>query len=327
MTGERVERRLTAVLAADVQGCTSWLKRLVYMLVVATVVLLVPIGETAAQAQSGEAAAQPKQILFLYSYGQSFQPWATWSSEICKEIVKQSRWPLDIQEHSIVTARGGDEPSEAKLAEYLGTLYGQRQPDLIVAFGAAAARFVQRYRADLYPATPMLLAAVEERRVDQSMLSEKDVVAATRADVVVLGENILRLLPETKVIAVIAGNSPNERFWASETQRLLGPLLANRVQLIFYNDRSFEEILKEVASLPPHSAIFFQQLAVDGAGATYGDKEPLKRIYEVANAPIFSFDETYFTGETRWRPDVVTDRGCPTDGCRCHPTVGKREGR
>ena len=36
---------------------------------------------------------------------------------------------------------------------------------------------------------------------------------------------------------------------------------------------------------------------MDGAGAVYGDKEPLKRIYEVANAPIFSFDQSYFNGE------------------------------
>ena len=64
--------------------------------------------------------------------------------------------------------------------------------------------------------------------------------------------------------------------------------------MIFYGEQPFEEILKEVASLPPHSAIFYQQLAVDGAGAVYGDKDPLKRIYEVANAPIFSFDQTYF---------------------------------
>ena len=43
-------------------------------------------------------------------------------------------------------------------------------------------------------------------------------------------------------------------------QRVLGPLLENKVELIFYSERPFEEILKEVASLPPHSAIFFQQL-------------------------------------------------------------------
>ena len=165
----------------------------------------------------------------------------------------------------------------------------------------------------------MLLAAVEVRRVEQSMLSEQDAVAGVRSDQVAVIENILRLLPETKAIAMIIGNSPNERFWAGEQQRILGPLLENRVELIFYNERPFEEILKEVASLPPHSAIFFQQLAVDGAGAVYGDKEPLKRIYEVANAPIFSFDETYFNGEVVGGPMFS-----PAEGARPTAAVAVR---
>ena len=37
-------------------------------------------------------------------------------------------------------------------------------------------------------------------------------------------------------------------------------LLKNKVELIFYGEQPFEEILKEVASLPPHTAIFYQQL-------------------------------------------------------------------
>jgi His Kinase A (phospho-acceptor) domain len=295
------------------------MKRLVNTWVAAAVVLVVSIGETAAQERSGEAAAQPKKILFHYSFGPSFQPWARWGREICKELVKQSRRPLDIQEHSVITARNGDDAAEAKFVEYLAALNAQRQPDLIVAFGAPAARFVQRHRADLYPTTPMLLAAVEVRRIDQSMLSEQDVVAAVRADYVVLFENILRLLPETKAIAIIIGNSPNERFWADEQQRMLGPLIANRVELIFYNKRPFGEILKEAASLPPHSAIFYEQLAVDGAGVGYGDKEPLDRIYEVANAPIFSQDETYFNGKIVGGP-----MWSPTEGARATAAAAVR---
>ena len=276
---------------------TLRMKRLVNTWIAAAVVLVVSIAATAAQDKSGGTAAQSKKVLFLYSFGPSFQPWATWGREICKEMDKQSRWPLDIYEHSIITARNGDAAADAKFVEYLAALDDQRPPDLIVAFGAPAARFVQRHRADLYPTTPMLLAAVEARRVDQSMLSEQDVVAAVRADYGVLFENILRLLPETKAIAIIIGNSPNERFWADEQQRILGPLLKNKVELIFYNEQPFGAILKEVASLPPHSAIFYEQLAVDGAGVGYGDKDPLDRIYEVANAPIFSQDETYFNGK------------------------------
>jgi len=199
----------------------------------------------------------------------------------------------------------------SSMGGYLAALYARRPPDLIIAIGAPAARFVQRHRTDLYPKTPMLLAAIEVRRVDQSMLSDQDAVVGVRKDYVVLFENIMRLLPETKVIGIIIGNSPNERFWAGEQQRILGPLLANRVELIFYNERPFEAILEEVASLPPHSAIFYEQLAVDGEGAIYGDKEPLKRISEVANAPIFSLDETYFNGEIVGGP-----MWSPTEGAR-----------
>jgi hypothetical protein len=165
----------------------------------------------------------------------------------------------------------------------------------------------------------MLLAAVELRRVEQSMLSEQDAVVGVRFDQVALVENILRLLPETKAIAIIIGNSPNERFWIGEQKRVLSPLLENKVELFFFNERPFEEILKEVASLPPRSAILFQQLWTDGAGAIYGDKEPLKRIYEVANAPIFSQDETYFNGKIVGGP-----MWSPTEGARATAAAAVR---
>ena len=188
---------------------TSRMKRLVNMWIAAAVILLISIGETAAQPKSGETAAQPKKILFLHSFGPNFEPWAAWSREIRNELNRQSPWPLDIQEYSLVTARNGDDAAEAKFVEYLKALYAQRPPDLIVALGAPAARFVQQHRADLFPTTPMLLAAVEVRRVDQSMLSEQDAVVGVRFDQVALFENILRLLPETKTIAIIHRKLPH----------------------------------------------------------------------------------------------------------------------
>src|SRR4051794_36018335 len=273
------------------------LKRRVCVWVAAVVVLVVSMGGTTAQTLSGHIAGQPKKILLLHTFGPNFEQGAAWSREIQRELNKQSPRPLNIQEHSLVTALDGDDAADAKFVEYLKALYAQRPPDLIVALGAPAARFVQQHRPDLYPTTPMLLAAVEVRRVEPSMLSERDALAGVRFDQVAAFENILRLLPETKAIAIILGSSPSERFWAGESQRIVGPLLKkNNVELIFYGEQPLADILKAVATLPPHTALFYQQLAVDGAGAVYGDKEPLRRIYEVANAPIFSFDQSYFVG-------------------------------
>ena len=287
-----IRDRLIATHGARVAASrTSWPKRLVHLWLAATIVLLVSVGETAAQSKSGETAALPKEILVLHPYGPNFEPWSVWSGEIRKELNRQSPWPLNIQEYSIVTVRDGNDAAEPKLVEYLAALYAQRRPDLIVALGAPAARFVQQHRPNLFPRTPMLLTAVEVLRVDPSMLTEQDTVVGLRNDHVAYVENILRLLPETKTIAMIIGNSPAERLWIRDVQRELKPLIEkNKVELIFYNELPFGAILKEVAKLPPHTAIFFQQMMVDGAGAVQGDKEPLNRIYEVANAPIFTND-------------------------------------
>jgi signal transduction histidine kinase len=295
---------------------TSWLRRLVHTWIAAAVVLVVSIGEIVA---APALPVQPKTVLFLESFGVNFYTWSTWSREIRKELIRQSPWPLDVQEQSLATARNDDGAAEAKFVEYLAALYAQRPPDLIVAIGGPAARFVQRHRADLFRTAPMLLAAVEVRRIEQSMLSEQDAVVGVRFDETALVENILRLLPETKTIAFLIGNSPFERYLAGEQQRILGPLLKNKVDLIYYNELTFEQILKAVASLPPHSAIFYQQPLVDGAGAVYGDKEPLKRIYEVANSPIFTFDTSFFEGEVVGGPMFS-----PTEGARPTAAVGVR---
>jgi signal transduction histidine kinase/ABC-type uncharacterized transport system substrate-binding protein len=298
---------------------TSKVRPLVHLWIAAALVLLTSIGETAAQPKSGEPALEPKRIMILYSYGQTFQAWTTWGREIRNELSRQSPWPLDIQDFSLVTARNGDDAAEARFVEYLSALYARRPPDLIVALAAPAARFVQKHRTNLFPTTPMLLTVVDPRRLDHSMLSRQDAVVGVRFDQVVLFENILRLLPETKAIALINGNSPPERFWAGEMERILTPLFENKVELIFLGERSLEETRKAVASLPPRSAIFFQQLNVDGTGAVYGDKEPLKRIHEVADAPIFTFDESYFNGEVVGGPMFS-----PAEGARPIAAVAVR---
>ncbi len=286
---------------------------------IAVILLLFQIGDLAAEAQPDETELQPKQILFLYSYGQHFQPWLTWSREVRNELDRQSPWPLNIQEHYIVTALVDDDAADAKFVEYLMALYAHAKPDLIVAFGGPAARFVQQYREGLFPQTPMLLAAVNVRRVTSSLLSAQDTVVGTDVDNVVVFENILRLLPRTKRIAMIIGNSPPERAWVDLIQAELKPLVENRVELLFLNELSFQEILEKMATLPPDSAIFFQQMMVDGVGAVYGDKDPLKRIFEVANAPIFTFDQAFFDGQAVGGPMTS-----PSEGARSTAAVAVR---
>ncbi len=114
----------------------------------------------------------------------------------------------------------------------------------------------------------MLFTAVEARRVRSDKMTENDAVAAAAHDFPLAIETILQVLPRTKVIAVVNGASPNEVFWQGEMERELAPF-SGRVELRWYNRRSFENILKDAANLPPNSAIFWWLMSVDAAGVVH----------------------------------------------------------
>src|SRR6476620_3757200 len=247
--------------------------------------------------QSQAADPEPKRVLMLHSFGPRFKPWSDYAQSIRSEISQQWQKPVDFLDMSLVTARQSDEASEAAFVEYLRALYANQPFDLIVAIGAPAANFVQRYRERLFPKMPMVFTAVEQRRVQYEKLTENDTVVAVAHDFPAAFDNILRVLPLTKTIAVVNGASPNEAFWQEEMRRELAPL-SGRVELRWYNEKSFEEILIDAARLPPHSAIFWHLMNLDAAGVAHVTNDALNKLSSSANAPVFSYDGSFFDGAT-----------------------------
>ena len=242
-------------------------------------------------------AAEHKRVLILHSVGREFRPWNEYAKYMRAELDRQSPWPLDVQEHSLVAARSADPNPEPPFVEYLRALYGAQQPDLIIVVGAPAANFIQRHRKDLFATAPMVFTTVEQRRVRMSELTEYDTVVAVIHDFRFLFESFLRIAPDTKTVAIINGDSPNERFWQGEMRRELKPL-EDRIEIRWYDKLSYEDLLKQTAALPPHSAIFWYQMIVDGAGVAHEGDRALTRLYQTANAPIFSHDDAFYGGET-----------------------------
>ena len=154
----------------------------------------------------------------------------------------------------------------------------------------------------------MLFMAVEARRVQYDKLTEDDTVVAAAHDFPASFENILRVLPRTKTIAIVNGASPNETFWLGELRRETAPL-TGRVELKFYNELSFEDILKDAANLPPDSAIFWHLMSVDAAGVAHEANAALSKLAATANAPVFSYVDSFFGGTTVGGPMHSVEEG------------------
>ncbi|WP_338695671.1 sensor histidine kinase [Bradyrhizobium sp. 26S5] len=243
--------------------------------------------------QSQAADPGPKRVLMLHSFGPRSKPWSDYAQAIRTEIDLHSQSSVEFLEHSLVNAGQSQEKLEGAVVEYLSTLYTDHPPDLIVALGAPAASFIQRHRQLIFPMVPMIITAVDQRLVQYEKLTDNDAVVSATNDVPFLFENIMRVLPDTKTIAIVNGTSQIERFWTEEMRRELAPL-AGRVELKWYDELPFDELLKKAEHLPPHTAIFFVLMNVDAAGITHETGNALNKLAASASAPIFSFDGSFF---------------------------------
>src|ERR1700759_4182781 len=128
------------------------------------------------------AAAEPKRVLLLHSFGPQFAPWVFFAGQFRDELFKQSPDRIDLYEDSLAGSRFQQAGEQRPIVDYLVSLFGTRKLDLIVTIGAPAAFFVQKYRAQFFPSTPIVIGASERRAIDYAALTSNDAPVAVTLD-------------------------------------------------------------------------------------------------------------------------------------------------
>ena len=237
---------------------------------------------------AGRAQNGPRYILVLTSFEQQFSPHNVFYSAFRAELTERSSDPVQFIDVSLPptsqTRRRATEP-EATLF-YLRTTFAIHRPHLIVSVGGVAGQFVQEHRQQIFPDTPILFASVDQRFIQANPLTANEAAAAVSIDAAVLLENILKVRPKTRQLAVVIGSSELETAWRTSMTAQFKPF-ADRVSILWLHDLSFAQMLKRCSSLPPDSAILFAHLGVDSHGLPLVEERALPQLHTVANAPIF----------------------------------------
>ena len=260
----------------------SWLNRIA----AAAAILIVLLGTN--------AAAAPRRVLLLHSYGPQFGPWNFYAVRLREELVKQSPDEIDLYEVYLQSARFTETEDQGPIIQYVRSLFAGRELDLIVSIGAPAAKFGQHFRPQFFPSTPLVIGAAERRAVNEAGLTAIDTYVPSTLNFTAWIENVLRVLPDTKHIAWVVGASPLERYW-NEYFRRTSEAFGNGVTFEWFDGLTFDQMLKRVAELPPHSAIFYTDTRVDAAGTPLDSVRAFDRLYAAANAPMFSYVDGYFS--------------------------------
>jgi PAS domain S-box-containing protein len=234
-------------------------------------------------AASAEAQPSARQVLLLNSFGRA--PHTFHTQVFRTELARRSPEPLNFLEVSIEPAPFRSNSEAGPVVDYLRATVAGQHLDLVVAVGGPAAGFAQKYKQELFPGTPLLLAAVDARVV-QARTSANEVAVAGALDFTRAVEGMLAVLPDTTTVFVVIGGSAFERFWRGELAREL-KRFEDRLTFVWLNELSFADVLARASVLPPRSAIFFGTMSVDGKGVFQAEDVALAQLRGVANAPIF----------------------------------------
>ena len=236
------------------------------------------------------SADEPKRVLLVHSFGSAAPPFSVHSTAFERALVERMHGKVDLDEVSLDMARYSDPEMQEAIVEYLQKRETKWRPDLVVPIGSPAGVFVAKYRDKLFPDVPILYTSLDQRLLLPGALEKNAAYIGQVFDVPALIEDMLRVAPATKNIAVVIGSSPLEKYWKEAFGKAAEPY-AGRIAFTYYGDLSFDQMLGRVAMLPPNSYIFLLLLLRDSAGITPNADEALKRLHDVANAPINSIFE------------------------------------
>ena len=236
---------------------------------------------------SSEAQPLVRQVLVLQSFDRGNQVLDHFTGNFRVDLVQGVGTPVNVVQITVGPTGFVVAPEQAVVDFIRSTFADRPKPDLVVAVAAPATLFARKYREQLFPGTPLLFAAVDQRFLGDAPLVENEAAVAVVNDFPKLVDDILQVLPETKQVFMVMGSGPLARLWRQEVEKGFGRF-HDRVKFAWSDDMSLAEILRRCASLPEHSAIFYLTFGADATGTAYADERVIAELHATANAPLFA---------------------------------------
>ena len=242
-----------------------------------------------AKAPAG-AAAEPKRVLMIHSFGRDFAPFSSVANRLRSDLALRSPHPVEFIEASLQTISGADrrEDQELALVDYLQSIFSERAPDLVIAIGAPAAQLYAKHRRALFPKVPVLVAGADQRRITHLSAADGYATASLELDLPGVLEDILAVKPNTKRVYCVTGVTELENYWEQAVFSAWRELRAD-LEYVSLSDQAFTAVLEQVETLPPDSAVFVAILDRDAAGVPHEGNVELKQLNRVTSAPVFGF--------------------------------------
>jgi hypothetical protein len=252
----------------------------VFLLAAAGWMLLVRSGISA----PAQATDEARNVLVLFSY--DAKSTSHYGAELSRAL-EQSPFPVQMFDEYLDLARFPDENRQQLLADSLQEKYTGLKFHAVLCFGSPALDFWLHKGAVLAPGTPVLLAAVNQKRIDDMKLPPSYLGTDFSFNDTALLRWMKRLQPDLENVFFLAGATPYEAYWARKRVAGMRSGSPGLHYAVLPTD-TMADLQNRVSKLPPHSALIFYSMTRDGSGHFFTPETAMSFLSRSANAPIYT---------------------------------------
>lgn len=221
--------------------------------------------------------------VFLLGSGTPQSPWTVAIEQGLNTTLTQSDLPIIYYSDHLDAGRFNERKQYEVMYQYLQNKYAQQQPDIFIAAGPAASDFSRMY-PDLFPgSTPILIQPNSDNYHDNA------VIISPKLNYTSMVEEALRLSSPNQIYLI--GDSIDSSD-LHRMENLSKEIEAESRSYIPLVNLDLSSLLKAISQVPTDSTIFFTPIYREHEGKSLYPIQVLKRLHQVAKAPIFATSVT-----------------------------------
>ncbi len=236
-------------------------------------------------------AAQPvPRVLILNSYHHGFA-WSDAEQAGFLERLEEAYPAIDVPIEYLDTRRFPEPSAGERVKSFLAAKYRGAAFALVVALDNPALQMLIRFRAELFPETPVVFAGISDFQQFLSAGRDRITGVAERQNVRDTLELALALHPQTRQVLVLDDETLSGRTSRREVESLR-PLFAERARIDFLPPSTFAEAGARIASLPQDALVFIHSYSTDRSGRSLSLAESTRLLTAAARVPVYAGHET-----------------------------------
>jgi hypothetical protein len=238
------------------------------------------------------APCATRHVVMLFDERVELPGLANLEAEFVRTLNSNSPDRIETYRETMDLSRFDSETYQTLLRDYLRAKYANKKIDVVLAVFGRALEFLLKHGDAIFPGTPIVFCGIDKEELGERSLPPHVRGVLLNREFAPTLELALNLHPLTKQFAVVAGTSEYDTRllnWARQDFSAY----ESRLTFTYLTTLPLQQLLTELAGLPPHTIVLFMTFFRDGAGESFVPHNVVPLVSDAASAPVYGFNDQF----------------------------------